>query len=198
MLPPCSTLQKLITADKSSFFQYAGKNRTEEFFIAYIFVTQREKKAKKKKTLICSLFICWARGCCTFISSGAGRRRRLTRGERCAESRRVAGRRSVSAPTVRIWEDRYINVGPIKYGECNLWKWQIILSMLSGNCRRCIIGAVSETNTGGELKSACGQQGVDVCVLLLCAFLCVYPFCHDGMKLLLTSYSGALHLLGSS
>lgn len=59
-------------------------------------------------------------------------------------------------------------MGPIKYeggaawgggeGGGNLWKWHIILLVLSGNCRRCIIwGAVTERNLGGVPRSGGGQ-----------------------------------------
>lgn len=71
-----------------------GKIEQKKFFIAYIFLMQRgEKKTKKKKTLICSLFILSEGVVHSWLNPGA---------ERCAESRRVAGRRSVTAPTVRI------------------------------------------------------------------------------------------------
>lgn len=48
------------------------------------------------------------------------------------------------------------------------------------NCRRCIIGAVSETNMGGVLKSGCGQCACMWSVVYVseCACLCVYPLRH--------------------
>lgn len=146
------------------------------------------------QTPTCSLLICWSTRLSSHLFPGAWQRR-LTSAERCVESQRLAGRQSVSAPAVRIWGDRYINMGPIKYGECNLWKWQIILSMLSGNCQRCIIEDVSERNTGSASKRM-GSTKVDVCALMSdCAFCVHTPLCQDAMKLL-PSFYGASHLLG--
>lgn len=152
MLPPCSTLKSLSPLTNPLFSPIWWETQDRKTSIVCKFVT------RGKKMLICSLFIClrmrllyiYFLGCRGAVANAL---------KDVWRSQHVAGRQSVSAPTVRIWGDRYINMGPIKYRECNLWKWQIILFMLSGNYKRCIIEAVSETNMRGLLKSGCGQCG---------------------------------------
>lgn len=188
MLPPCST-EKAYHHWQIPPPQYAWKIEQEIFLNAHIFVMRGGANTNMFITYLLEHEVVLP-----FISLGA-RQRRLTSAERCVESQRLAGRQSVSAPAVRIWGDRYINMGPIKYGECNLWKWQIILSVLSGNCQRCITENVSERNTGSASTRMGSTKGDVRAQLSDCAFSVHTPLCRDGMKLLLSFY-GALHLLG--